>query len=58
MFICCGHSGITKPLQILLQQLPMILRRNLPCPSGRLDVEWNSREEKQTVIQKTYKTAE
>ena len=53
MFICCGHSGIAKPPQILLQQLPMILRRNLPCPSGRPDFEWNSKEEKQTAIQKT-----
>ena len=52
MFICCGHSGIAKPPQILLQQLPMILRRSLQCSSAHPDAEWNSAEEKQAMIPK------
>ena len=51
MFICCGHSGIAKPPQILLQQLPMI-RRSLQCSSAHPDAGWNSAEEKQAMIPK------
>ncbi|MDD7523157.1 MAG: hypothetical protein PUK13_03485, partial [Clostridiales bacterium] len=52
VFICRGHPGITKPPQILLQQLPMILRRSLQCSSAHPDAEWNSAEEKQAMIPK------